>query len=416
MLLPSMEPPIISPKSKSPWYKNKLFITMFMVLGMAIIGTLVYILLFRNHSDKTSNVLETPGGVESQPLHEPELKNEEIVGGYSNIWDLVFIDDKTIVFDERGGKLHGAKIDSKEKWEIGIVPNVRAEGEGGLLGLAYDVEFSTNRYMYACYNAQGARPSVRVTRFKLSDDAKSVSGFTDIIPDIQSQAGRHSGCRLLMDINKVLWVATGDSAIGSAPQDPKSLGGKILRVDRDGKAVSGNLSAPFDSRIYNYGHRNIQGLVLLKRALPNGAIGLTSEHGPGKDDEVNWLMPGNFGWNPNGARGAYDESVAMTDKVKYPDAIEAVWSSGEPTIAPSSITFLTHSRWSLWQGWAAMAVLKGEHVRLLGITGEGLIGEKEILKDDFGRIRTVIEGPLGEMYLTTDNGSGNDKIIKISAQ
>jgi glucose/arabinose dehydrogenase len=63
-----------------------------------------------------------------------------------------------------------------------------------------------------------------------------------------------------------------------------------------------------------------------------------------------------------------------------------------------------------------MAVLKGEHVRLLGITGEGLIGEKEILKDDFGRIRTVIEGPLGEMYLTTDNGSGNDKIIKISAQ
>ena len=360
-------------------------------------------------------LLEAPGGSQDTPL-EPELKTEETVTGYNNIWDMVFVNNNTLVFNERGGKLHGLNTDSKEKWEIAKLPNVRIEGEGGLLGLARDNEFATNRYMYACYNATGTKTVVKVTRFKLSDDAKSASDYTDIISDIQSQAGRHSGCRMTMDTDSVLWIGTGDSALASAPQDPTSLAGKVLRVDRNGAAVSGNAAEPFDTRIYNYGHRNIQGIVLLQKPLKNGAIGLTSEHGTDKQDEINWLLPGNFGWDPKTTRNNYNESAPMTDKQKYPDALSAVWNSGETTVAVSGITFLTSPRWKLWAGWLAVATLKGEHVRLLQINGNGsVVNDKKILTN-FGRLRAIIEAPNGDAFIATDNGKGTDKIVRIIPQ
>ena len=360
-------------------------------------------------------LLEIPGGSQDTPL-EPELKTEEAATGYNNIWDMVFVNNNTLVFNERGGKLHGLNTDSKEKWEIAKLPNVRIEGEGGLLGLARDNEFATNRYMYACYNATGSKTVVKVTRFKLSDDAKSASDYTDIISDIQSQAGRHSGCRMTMDTDSVLWIGTGDSALASAPQDPTSLAGKVLRVDRNGASVSGNAVEPFDTRIYNYGHRNIQGIVLLQKPLKNGAIGLTSEHGTDKQDEINWLLPGNFGWDPKTTRNTYNESAPMTDKQKYPDALSAVWNSGETTVAVSGITFLTSPRWKLWAGWLAVATLKGEHVRLLQINGNGsVVNDKKILTN-FGRLRAIIEAPNGDVFIATDNGKGTDKIVRVIPQ
>lgn len=350
----------------------------------------------------------------AQPAREPKLKTETLLEDLSNPWDLEFVSTDTVIFDERGGQIAGLSLTTKERWNILKPQQLRAEGEGGLMGLAIDRDFIDNRYAYVCYNAiAGTKRTVRVARFTLSEDFKSASDFKDIISDIQSQGGRHSGCRLVMDDEEVLWVTTGDSALRTAAQDQKSLAGKILRVDREGKGVSGNLSAPFDTRIYSYGHRNIQGIVLLASPLSNGAIGLTTEHGPDKQDEINWLKPGNFGWDPAGKNAGYDESVAMTDTSKYPDAIPAVWNSGDSTIAVSGMTFLTHSNWRLWQGWTAVAALKGRHVLVMQIKGDGTIGsEKEIL-NDFGRIRTVLEGPDGNLYLTTDNGNGQDKIIRV---
>lgn len=378
-------------------------------LAVVAVGAGATLLLTKDEPTQQSG-LAVPGG-KLEELREPRLKTEDLTTGFSNIWDMVFLDNETILFNERSGNLRAINTSNKEAWQVGTVPNVRAEGEGGLLGLAMDTEFATNRYLYACYNASGSKRAVKVTRFKLAEDKKSASGFTDIITDIQSQGGRHSGCRLAMDRTGVLWVGTGDSAIGTAPMDKRSLAGKILRVDRDGKAVSGNAGNGFDARIYNYGHRNIQGLVLLRTPLDNGAIGLTSEHGPDVQDEINWLKPGNFGWDP--VPGTYNESVPMTDKKKYPDAIDAVWNSGTSTIATSGITVLTSERWSLWRGWLAVAALRGQQVRLLQISNEGTVASEKKILDTFGRVRTVVEAPGGDLYLATDNGGGNDKIVRV---
>lgn len=396
-------------KSKSEIVTNILVI-LFVIGSLAGVSLLVRALV--SDDNKSSTKLEAPGGV-IEPLSEPTLKTEDLTAGYSNIWDMVFVDQQVMIFNERSGQLYGVSTETKEKWQVATVPNVRAEGEGGLLGITRDNEFTTNRYMYACYNANSSKRAVKMTRFKLAEDNKSASEFTDIVSDIQSQGGRHSGCRMAMDAKNNLWIGTGDSALSSAPQDPKSLAGKVLRVDRNGKAVTGNLSAPFDTRIYNFGHRNIQGIVLLNAPLENGAIGLTSEHGTDKQDEVNWLLPGNFGWDPKTTKNTYNETAAMTDKQKYPDAISAVWNSGESTVAVSGMTLLTSERWKLWGGWLAMATLKGEHVRMLQINGDGsVVNDKKILSN-FGRIRTVVEAPNGDMFLATDNGKGDDKIVRV---
>jgi glucose/arabinose dehydrogenase len=363
--------------------------------------------------DRAELVLDTPTTQLELPLTAPQFSSEQLVTGYSHVWDMVFVNDTTILFDERSGQLHTYDLKSNEAKNIGVVPNVRAEGEGGLLGLALDKDFGTNRYVYACYNHNGPFRTVRVTRFKLSR-SNEPSGYTDIISDIESKAGRHSGCRMAMDSSGHLWIGTGDSAIGNAPQNASSLAGKVLRVDRNGKGVEGNAKPPFDDRIYNFGHRNIQGLVLFEQPNPNGAVGLTAEHGPDKQDEINWIVPGNFGWDPDGGGSVYDESVGMTDTNRYSDAVPVVWNSGDQTIAVAGLALLTHERWQAWKGWAAMAVLKGKHLRLLDIKDDGTVEtELEILKE-FGRLRAVRQAPNGDLYVTTDNGNSKDGIIRVS--
>ena len=105
--------------------------------------------------------------------------------------------------------------------------------------------------------------------------------------------GLHSGCRPRFGSDDALWVGTGDSGTGTVPQDPNSLGGKVLRVDRDGAAAPGN---PFGLRWYTFGHRNVQGLAF----RPSDGLPFGIEHGRDRDDEVNVLQAGgNYGWIPS---------------------------------------------------------------------------------------------------------------------
>src|SRR5690606_33509929 len=150
-------------------------------------------------------------------------------------------------FTERSGQLN--IIHKGTHSVLADLEDVKHGGEGGLMGLAVDVDYKNNRYIYTCYNSQEA-DDVRVTRLRLSRDASAIENSTVIISDMPAKdSGRHSGCRVQSAPDGTLFVGTGDSARASVPQDPQSLGGKILHVDRDGRGVNRNLSAPFDSRI-----------------------------------------------------------------------------------------------------------------------------------------------------------------------
>ncbi|MGB5809986.1 MAG: PQQ-dependent sugar dehydrogenase, partial [Polyangiales bacterium] len=145
-------------------------------------------------------------------------------------------------------------------------------------------------------------------------------------------------------------------------------------------------------------------------AFRSDGLAASVEHGPNTDDEVNALLPGNFGWDPG---PGYDEGVPMTDLSKYPHAIEAIWSSGSPTIAPSGADFLRGSQWGGRNGYLAVATLKASHLRLFLLTADDMyFGHVERISNR-GRLRAPRQGPDGNLYVTTDGGSGGGEVLRV---
>ncbi len=346
---------------------------------------------------------------EQQGSGNVTLKAETLLSGLKNPWDVAFLPDDTLVFSERGGEV--SKLVDGQKVVIAAIDDVAARGEGGLTGMTLDSDFASNRYLYTCYNSTTG--DVRVVRWQLNDEATELSDKTVIIDGIPANpSGRHSGCRVKSAADGHLWVGTGDAVQSTNPQNLQSLGGKILRVTRDGEPVRGNIENG-DQRIFSYGHRNVQGIALFETPV-DGVYGYSIEHGPGRDDEINLIRAGNFGWDPS---PPYNEGVPMTDKSKFPDAIEAIWSSGSPTIAPSGGGIIRGNEWGQYDGALAMAVLKDQHLRVLRFDSSDnytLMDEETFFARDFGRIRSATMGPDGKLYLTTDNGN-DDKIIIVAA-
>lgn len=389
-------------------YRTRLLLLGILMTG--VIFSMILVFLQSSHesqpvAQQTATTLEVP-----TKEFEPRLVTTELVAGLSHPWDVVFSSDNTFIFNERSGKISLFQ-DGKIR-EIADINDVYAVGEGGLTGMALDAKFSENRYLYTCFNARTASGlDVRLVRWKLSADSSQLESRSDIVTGIPSNpSGRHSGCRVRVAQDGSLWVGTGDAAKASNPQDPSSLGGKILHITRDGMPAGNNLPAPFDPRIFSYGHRNVQGIVLFDEPK-DGVYGYSVEHGSNVDDEINLLKNGNFGWAP---KVTYvEKNIPMTDSVRFPDAIQAVWSSGSPTIAPSGSAQIKGGKWGTWEGAVAVAVLKGKHVRIIKFdANHTLVNEKEVL-GEFGRVRSIAQGRDGNLYITTDNGA-NDKIIKVS--
>lgn len=340
----------------------------------------------------------------------PELEITSVVSGLDHPWDIGFLPSGEIVFTERSNKLNifrdGAIVKTFN------FADAYVQGEGGVLGLSVDPQFELNNYLYVCLNSSlGNNPEVRVARLKLNSTNKEILERTDIVTAIPSNSsGRHSGCQLEFDTFGDLWIGTGDIAIGTNPQDPGSLAGKILRVDRDGNGVAGNLDAPFDPRIFSYGHRNVQGLAFFPKELGFVGLGISVEQGPGSDDEVNMLSPGNYGWNPV---PGYNESVPMTDKESFPDAHEAIFSTPGRTFALSGGTVIFGEQWGSLQGVIVAAALKDEKLTLIRTDKNGkFLTTTNILEGAYGRIRTAQTAPDGSIYFLTDNG-GNDSIYRM---
>ena len=329
-------------------------------------------------------------------------------------WDVAFA-GKNLLFTERDRERLSVRLPSGEVRVLFDNPaGMWHAGETGLMGLAVDPDFDTNRRVYTCHGNESPR-EIRVVRWGINAAFTSATQQADVVTGIQITSGRHGGCRLRFSSDGALFVGTGDSAVGTNPQDLGSLNGKTLRVVAGtGAPWPGNPfiddANPVTRKIYTYGHRNVQGLALRKENEMWSA-----EHGPSRDDEVNKLKPGgNYGWDPV---PGYDESVPMTDHDLPGRQIDAKWSSGVPTIATSGMAWLKGSRWGAWEGRLAVAALAGAELRLLEFSRKGeLISQLSIAEfdGDFGRLRAVQMGPRQTLYVTTSNGGANDQIIKIT--
>ena len=349
--------------------------------------------------------------VNTAEMAPPELLVSTLVSGLSIPWDLAFTPDGTMLFTERRGVLSSRGAD-------GTVRNVGAEmgdlfavGETGLMGIVVDPDFASNRRFYTCQGHVG--PEIQVIAWTMNASYTAATRVADpLVGGLPATSGRHGGCRLRFGPEGYLWIGTGDAASGRVPQDLTSLGGKVLRVDPSTGA--GALTNPLaSSRVYSYGHRNVQGLALRPGASQMWAV----EHGPRVDDEINLLVAGgNYGWDPV---PGYNESVPMTDLAKFPGAVEARWSSGSPTLAVSGGIFLEGRQWGVWEGRLAVATLRDSRLRLFEFTPDGDFVSQVIVREldrSYGRLRTPMMGPDGALYVTTSDGGGRDRILRIATE
>lgn len=353
------------------------------------------------------------GGRETGGPIELEVDDVYILG-LERPWDIGWLPNGTVIISERPGRLRVYDQGTDEEPTVIAIEDVVSTGrEGGLLGLEVDPRFGDNGYVYVCLasNLGSGGNDVRVARLTMSQpNATSIEDRLDIVtglPHNDVSGGRHSGCRPRFGPDDVLWVGTGDAAFATPPQDDDSLGGKVLRVNRDGSPASGN---PGGRTWYSKGHRNIQGM-----AFRSDGVGMAAEHGPTIDDEVNKLVPGNFGWdpvNPSGGSG-YFEGVPMTDLEKFPDAVEAVWSTGNPTLALAGATFIEGAEWGDWDGVLAVATLKAQHLHVFDVEGDCSTTSRGRFIDDQGRLRTPRQGPDGALYITTDNRGDGDRVLRV---
>ncbi len=334
-------------------------------------------------------------------------------------WDVGFLPSGTMLYTERAGGLN-AVVNGQHRllWKP---TDLVAAIEAGMMSFAVDPAYATTHQVFVCFASTAPGngvDDVRIARLTLDAATTTATSRTDILTGIPMNPGgdfgKHSGCRLRFGPDGMLWVGTGDAARGTAPQDPKSLAGKVLRIDKNGAPAAGNMAAPFDPRIESYGHRNVQGLAF--RA--NGQA-YDVEHGTGCDDEVNLLRTGgNYGWDPvprSAGDPSYDEYTPMTDLVRHPDAIEPVWKSGCPTIAPSGGVFLNGSQWGNWNGGLVLEVLKGSELFMLKFSADGTkVTEFSFALHDHGRLRSAVVGPDGALYVTTSNGGFTDSILRVT--
>ncbi|MDE2667387.1 MAG: PQQ-dependent sugar dehydrogenase [Acidobacteriota bacterium] len=340
----------------------------------------------------------------------PELLISTLVSGLTIPWDLDFTPDGTMLFTEKRGVLSSLGTDGTVRGVNAEMGDLFAVDETGLMGIVVDPDFASNRRFYTCQGHVG--PEVQVIAWAMNGTYTAATRVADpLVGGIPATSGRHGGCRLRFGPEGYLWIATGDAASGSIPQDLASLGGKVLRVDPStgAGAETNPLAAP---RIYSYGHRNVQGLALRPGTSQMWAV----EHGPRVDDEINLLVAGgNYGWDPV---PGYNESVPMTDRVKFPRAVEAKWSSGSPTLAVSGGIFLEGKQWGVWEGRLAVATLRDSRLRLFEFTSEGAFVGQVIVSEldrSYGRLRTPMMGPDGALYVTTSNGGGRDLILRVAS-
>lgn len=279
---------------------------------------------------------------------------------------------------------------------VWTAPDLYAEGEAGLMGLVPAPDFATSGTLFVCASQQPG-PRIRVLRLRMAGETASDGG---VVADVGRAHSNHDGCALAVTREDHLLVTVGDAGMGESARDPAAGNGKVHRMTLGGEPVDGNVAGT----VWTVGHRNPQGID----EHPVTSVVLAAEHGPDNNDEVNRLVDGgDYGWpdvsGPSGGAGG---------------TVDPIWASGPATIATSGVAFAAEPQWSGLRGALVIATLKDQSLRALPLTPDGATaaGPMETLFDaelGHGRLRGVTPAADGGVWVTTSNGSGEDRILRV---
>jgi glucose/arabinose dehydrogenase len=353
----------------------------------------------------------------------PTLTRTVVLSGLAVPWDLAFAPDGTLLFTERGGNLRVLRPGSTTSTVLHRPMDISAAGQSGMMGLAVDPDFATSRLVFVYFSSRINPTTVdnRIVRFRVNEGWDGVTDRQDLLVGISwGNGGAHSGGRLRFGPDGLLYLTTGDTRSATVPQDPNAMGSKVLRIRKDGTIPPGNMAPPFRPAIWAFGFRNPQGITF----RPGSGDPYLCEHGPGTDDEVTRLSAGgNGGWDPKNPANPNDPTywgymgTSMTDTTKFPMALRPAFRDGNSG-GMSGCDFLVGAQWRDWAGALAVASLGDRNVRVMQLAADGsaVMGQVTTLFAGMERIRAVVQGPDGALYLTTDGRPGGDQLIRVTAQ
>ncbi len=304
-----------------------------------------------------------------------------VATGLDSPWGLAPVGDGDLLVSSRD-EATITRIDGEtgKKTELGEVPGVAAEGEGGLLGIALSPDFASDHMIYAYFTSASDNRIVRML-YNERKPAGEQLGAPDTVFRGIPKGVVHNGGRIAFGPDRMLYAGTGETGDTGLAQDKKSLGGKILRLTPDGEPAPGN---PFPgSPVYSYGHRNVQGLAWDRQQRL-----FASEFGQNTWDELNAVAPGdNYGW---------PEAEGHADEGGFHNPI-AQWNTADAS--PSGIAYAEGSVW--------MAGLRGERLWRIPLKGtEASAKPQAFLEEEYGRLRTVVAAGGDRLWLVTSNTDG----------
>ncbi len=330
------------------------------------------------------------------------LQVRTVASGLDTPWDMEWGPDGSMWVTERPGRISRIDVATGKVTPVGEI-EVTEVSESGLMGMAFHPEFASQPYVYLAHSYR----SLTGIRNRLIRMRYANGRLTDpqtLLDDIPG-AGNHNGSRLAIGPDRMLYMTTGDAGDGARAQDRKSVAGKVLRLTLDGKPAPGN---PFDNEVWSYGHRNPQGIAF----QPGTNALYVAEHGPSEADEVNLVERGrNYGWPE--VRGACDSDAERAfcgaNKVMEPVA------EFTPTLGVAGAAF---------DGPTTLFVtaLSGRVVLRTTLTPDGkrAASVERLHSGEFGRIRDVLVGRDGAVYIATSNRDGrgspasdDDRILRI---
>ena len=330
---------------------------------------------------------------------------KQIGKGLGVVWGMDFLDEKTLIFTERRGRIGLFDTGTGQARYLRGAAEVLAEGQGGMLDVALSPNYSTDGWIYFTYSksldGQGA---TTLARAKLKGN--SLIDWTDmLVTESKTSTGRHYGSRITFDDKGYLYFGIGDRGKRPTAQDRSNHAGSILRLDLSGNVPVDN---PFvdekgtKAEIWSYGHRNPQGLVwdnVNKRLWE-------IEHGPRGGDEINLIEKGkNYGW-PIISYGKEYWGPLSVGEGTHRKGMEQPVKYYVPSIAPGSLLYYDGDAFPQWKGNLFAGALKLQHINRIVLDEQGRALDEERLLEDLGeRIRALRLGPQGWIYFSTDSGN-----------
>ena len=331
--------------------------------------------------------------------------------GLETPWALEFLPGGRLIVTERPGRVR--LIDQGRLGPpLAGAPAVWVKQDGGMFDVGVHPDYAAKGWIYRAFSEPGGSApgasSTRIVRARIRGDQ-----LVDEETLFKAEPARywvddtHYGARFLFDRQGHVFFSIGDRGHDRDAQDLSSPYGKLHRVNDDGTAPADN---PFAGRagavksIWSYGHRNQQGLAW----HPLTGVLWSTEHGPRGGDELNIVERGlNYGW-PAITYGMNYDGTPLTDRTAAPGMEQPVvqWT---PSIAACAIAFYTGDRFPRWKNDLFVTALAGQELRRLVLDGR-TVKSQEVLFRNLGRVRDVVNGPDGYLYVVFNNP---DRIVRL---